>query len=62
MYPNLYCIHKTFQDEAKQKYGNKKQNFSDDEFWNNFAQVSVYFKSLNTKFIEEEPKYTVSIG
>ena len=46
------------QNEAKKKYGTKQQNL--DEFRNNFAQISVYFKSLNTKFITEQPKYSVS--
>ena len=29
-------------------------------FKNNFAQIGVYFQSLNAKFIAEEPKYTVN--
>ena len=30
-------------------------------FKENFAQIGVYFQSLNTKLVQEEPKYTVSI-
>ena len=30
-------------------------------FKDNFAQIGVYFQSLNTKITKEEPKYMVMI-
>ena len=31
-----------------------------EQFKDNFAQIGVYFESFSTKFITEEPKYTVT--
>ena len=55
---NHFNIFPISQNKARKKYGTKNQDL--DEFKNNFAQISVYFKSLNTKFITEQPKYSVS--
>ena len=49
------------QKEAKRRFGGKIGYFGGSGFKDNFAQIGVYFQSLNTKRIYEEPKYTVNL-
>ena len=55
--------HNLFQKDAMQKFGYKhvaSDPNSVEKFATNFAQIGVYFQSFNTRFITEEPKYTVT--
>ena len=47
--------------EAKRRFGGQRAFFGGSGFKDNFAQIGVYFQSLNTKLIYEEPKYTVNV-
>ena len=47
------------KEEAKRRFGGETAFFGGSGFKDNFAQIGVYFQSLNTKLIYEEPKYTV---
>ena len=49
-----------FQDAAKIRFGYENASDTGPGFKENFVQIGVYFQSLNTKKILEEPKYTVS--
>ena len=48
------------KEEAKRRFGGETAFFGGSGFKDNFAQIGVYFQSLNTKLIYEEPKYTVT--
>ena len=48
-----------FQEAAKIRFGYENASNTGPGFKDNFAQIGVYFQSLNTKKIVEEPKYTV---
>ena len=49
-----------FKDDAKTTYGYANVSDTGPGFKENFAQIGVYFQSLNTRWITEEPTYTVS--
>ena len=47
------------QDSARSSFGYADLPDIGSGFKDNIAQVGVYFRSLNTKLIKEEPKYGV---
>ena len=57
---NMTMILINFQDQAKKKFGFENMSDTGPGFKENFAQIGIYFQSLNTRWITEEPTYTVS--
>ena len=49
----------TLQQTAKRNFGYDHLMVHESGFKNNFAQIGVYYQSLNTKLTKEEAKYNV---